>query len=135
MLVQSLENQVEIGTVAEIVQIDILDFCIKVDGAVWSGLCIMGITRPRDVDWCGNGSRATCSDSTALVGFRSDGVVCCGGQEFDLHGRLVLQFRLSEIDVQFLIVNMICSKPYPLTINPPSALRYQTVRYRDSRPS
>lgn len=36
VLGQSLENQVEIGTVAEIVQIDILDFCIKVDGAVWS---------------------------------------------------------------------------------------------------
>lgn len=56
----------------------------------------MGITRPRDVDWCSNGSRATCSDSTALVGFRSDGVVCCCGQEFDLYGRLVLQFRLSD---------------------------------------
>lgn len=50
MLVQSIENQVEIDTIAKIVQIDILDFCIKVDVAVWSGLCIMGITRPRDVD-------------------------------------------------------------------------------------
>lgn len=115
VLVQSLENQVEIGTVAEIVQIDILDFCIKVDGAVWSGLCTSGITRLRDIDWCGNGSCATCSDSTALVGFRSDGVVCCCGQGFDHHGRLVLQYRC-VIDVQFLIVNRICSKPYPLTI-------------------
>lgn len=56
----------------------------------------MGITRPRDVDWCGNGSHATCSDSTALVGFKSDGVVCCCGQRFDHYGRLVLQFRLSD---------------------------------------
>lgn len=35
VLVQSLENQVEIG-IANIVQIDIVEFCIKVDGAVWS---------------------------------------------------------------------------------------------------
>lgn len=56
----------------------------------------MGITRPRDVDWCGNGSRATCSDSTVLVGFRSDGIVCCCGQEFDHHSQLRLQFRLSD---------------------------------------
>lgn len=96
VLVQSIENQVEIDTIAKIVQIDILDLCIRVDGAVWSGLCVMGITRPRDVDWCGNGSCATCSDSTALAGFRSDGVVCCCGQEFDLHGRLVLQVRLCD---------------------------------------
>lgn len=96
VLLYSIGNQVEIDTIANIVQIDILDFCIKVDGAVWSGLCIMGITRLRDIDWCGNGSRATGSDSTALVGFRSDGVVCCCGQRFDHHGWLVLQFRLSD---------------------------------------
>lgn len=36
VLVQSIGNQVEIDTIAKIVQIGILDFCIKVDGAVWS---------------------------------------------------------------------------------------------------
>lgn len=36
------------------------------------------------------------------------------------------------MDVQFLIVNMICS--IPTYHHPPSALRYQTVRYRDGLP-